>query len=89
MGPHFHLDYPADTVAYVVINGPDVFERCVVPYLRSEIAENPDFRTNDPLDDAIKHAFKLATMVCWNLCSFWLCLLTDCVFFVFSRNWRT
>lgn len=64
MGPRFALDYPPATVAYVVISGPEVFEKCVLPYLKKELVANPAIQEiNDPLDDAVVNAFKTAQSV--------------------------
>lgn len=48
----------------VVISGPDVFEKAVIPYLKSEVDKNVNFATADPLDEAMKHYFKLFAQVC-------------------------
>ncbi|CAL8069140.1 unnamed protein product [Orchesella dallaii] len=57
VGPKFQLDYPEDTLAFVIISGPDVFEKCIVPYVSCKLQENSDFHTKDPLDDSMKHVF--------------------------------
>ncbi|ODM94459.1 Methylmalonic aciduria and homocystinuria type C protein [Orchesella cincta] len=57
VGAKFRLEYPEDTLAFVIISGPDVFEKCIVPYVTCQLQENPDFRTEDPLDDSMKHVF--------------------------------
>jgi len=46
-------------VAYAVISGPDTFEKCVVPYLKSAVRADPNLHTNDPLDDAMVNAFSI------------------------------
>lgn len=63
VGSHFALDYPPNTVAFVVLSGPDVFEKCVLPYLHSVLSQDPHREINDPLDDAMVHGFKLAQQV--------------------------
>jgi len=63
VGPRFALGYPPNTVAFVVISGPEVFEKCVLPYLKKELAANPQLQEiNDPLDDAIVNSFKIAQL---------------------------
>ena len=68
VGPKFALDYPPDTVAVVVISGPDVFEKAVIPYLKSEVEKNVNFATGDPLDEAMKYYFHLFAQVCKGRC---------------------
>jgi len=61
VGPKFQLNYPKDTLAFVIINGPHVFEKCIVPYTKARIMEDPDFHSNNLMDDSIKHAFTIVT----------------------------
>jgi hypothetical protein len=63
VGPKFTLDFAPATLAFVVISGPDTFEKCVLPYLQSELDKNPNAETNDPLDDAMVDAFSRVKQV--------------------------
>lgn len=63
VGPRFYLDFPENTVALVVLSGPDVFEKCVIPYLKEKNQENVEFSTADPLDDSMKYTFTTITKV--------------------------
>ena len=51
-------------MALVVLSGPEAFEKCVIPYLKSKLLECPDYVTVDPLDASMKHTFAEITKVC-------------------------
>ena len=48
---HFNLDYKEDTLAFLVLNGPSMFENVFLPYIK-----NLDVSaiSNDPLDECMK-----------------------------------
>ncbi|CAG7835287.1 unnamed protein product [Allacma fusca] len=59
VGSKFALNVPEDTVAFVVISGPTIFEKCVIPFLRNQVGRNNSFCTIDPLDETMKFMFRL------------------------------
>jgi len=50
----FQIDYSYNAMALVVLSGPDTFEECVLPYVRTQLEKRPDFTTCDPLDECMK-----------------------------------
>lgn len=65
VGPEYALKYPDDTLAFLVISSPSMFERAFLPYLnfvvdKSLLKENSGF---DPLDKCMQHYFNLLKKV--------------------------
>lgn len=52
----FQLPYHPDTLAYVIISAPSMFEKCFVPFVEDE---NSLRSTIDPLDQCMKYHFNL------------------------------
>ena len=56
----FHLDYPEDTLAFVIISQPSMFEKAFLPFLASHYksgTSSPELR--DPIDECMLHYFSL------------------------------
>ncbi|XP_059840142.1 cyanocobalamin reductase / alkylcobalamin dealkylase [Hypanus sabinus] len=53
--PHFHLQYPDDTLAFVILSTPQMFEKAFKPFLA--IMKLPGVR--DPIDECVAHYFSL------------------------------
>ncbi|XP_036378544.1 cyanocobalamin reductase / alkylcobalamin dealkylase [Megalops cyprinoides] len=52
LSPSFHLPYPEDTLAAVVLSTPSMFERAFIPFLESHSCEG----VTDPIDQCIRHS---------------------------------
>ncbi|GCC26940.1 cyanocobalamin reductase / alkylcobalamin dealkylase isoform X1 [Chiloscyllium punctatum] len=53
--PSFHLQYQDDTLAFVVLSTPQMFEKAFKPF----IAEKPLTTIRDPIDECVVHYFSL------------------------------
>ncbi|XP_067846229.1 cyanocobalamin reductase / alkylcobalamin dealkylase isoform X2 [Heptranchias perlo] len=53
--PCFHLQYPDDTLAFVVLSTPQMFEKAFKPF----IVEKQFSIVRDPIDDCVAHYFTL------------------------------
>ena len=53
VSPKFHLSFPPDTLAFVVISQPAMFEKAFLPFLTSESRTG----LNDPIDECMMHYF--------------------------------
>jgi len=58
--PKFRLDYPPNTLALVLLSGPDTFEKCILPYIQTQMNRLADFSSIDPLDESMKCVFAAA-----------------------------
>jgi len=59
----FRMPHSEDTLAFVVISRPSMFERAFVPFLaRREKAEQTDFR-GDPIDECMRECLQRAVQV--------------------------
>ena len=89
VGPRFHLNYDDSTLAVVIISGPDTFEKCVIPYVKTQLVRDEEFYCRDPLDDSMKCIFRLLTHVSPTITSL-DCLISSFLmidlFVVISRN---
>lgn len=56
VSPKFQYELPKDTLAFVVISGPQMFEKCIIPYVKARFEECPDFQSDDLMNDSVKHA---------------------------------
>lgn len=61
LSPAHHLQYPADTLAVVVLSSPSMFERCFLPFLRSQCCEG----LRDPIDQCSAHTVSSAVSLVW------------------------
>ena len=57
VGNKFLLDYPSDTLAFVVISQPNMFEKAFLPYLSKTKLE----ALHDPIDECMLHFFSIIT----------------------------
>ena len=57
VGEKFFLNFPADTLAFVVISQPSMFENAFLPYLASTQLE----ALHDPIDECMLHYFSKVT----------------------------
>ena len=65
VGPRFYLDYPENTLALVIISGPDTFEKCIIPFIQSQSVKSLEVPKFDPLDGSMKHIFhELHQVIC-------------------------
>ena len=55
MQPSFHLPYKEDTVAYVILSVPSMFEKCLIPFIKDD--EFDCLSNQDPLDQCMKEVF--------------------------------
>ena len=55
MAAPFHLDIPDDTVAFVIISTPDMFEKAFKPF----ITRQDCLSVRDPIDECVAHYFLL------------------------------
>ncbi|KAM4640630.1 cyanocobalamin reductase / alkylcobalamin dealkylase [Discoglossus pictus] len=54
--PAFHLPYPGDTLAFVVLSAPSMFEKSFKPFLAQHKLE----KLRDPIDQCVSHHMSLA-----------------------------
>lgn len=59
MSNKFTLNFPGDTLAFVVLSQPSMFEKTFLPYLKTDAFERNSPR--DPIDQSIVEALKVAT----------------------------
>ena len=54
----FHLDHPPDTLAFIIISQPRMFEAAFLPFLRSSVSGDVDLSSlQDPVDQCMLHYF--------------------------------
>ncbi|KAM9325499.1 cyanocobalamin reductase / alkylcobalamin dealkylase [Gastrophryne carolinensis] len=56
LDPVFHLSYPPDTLAFVVVSVPSMFEKAFLPFLREQKLHS----LRDPIDQCVSHHMELA-----------------------------
>uniref|UniRef100_A0A8C5Q235 Cyanocobalamin reductase / alkylcobalamin dealkylase n=1 Tax=Leptobrachium leishanense TaxID=445787 RepID=A0A8C5Q235_9ANUR len=56
LDPPFHLPYPEDALAFVVLSVPSMFERTFIPFLREHKLQE----LRDPIDQCVAHQISLA-----------------------------
>ncbi|KAM4721986.1 cyanocobalamin reductase / alkylcobalamin dealkylase isoform 2-T2 [Rhinophrynus dorsalis] len=54
--PAFHLSYPEDTLAFVILSTPSMFEKAFKPFLR----QHPLQKLRDPIDQCVSYHMSLA-----------------------------
>ena len=54
VAPKFHLDHPEDTLAFVIISQPAMFEKAFLPFLSSHYRPGLAGR-RDPIDECMLH----------------------------------
>jgi methylmalonic aciduria homocystinuria type C protein len=53
VAPVFRFDLPGDTIAFIVISRPDMFEKAFMPF----ITKQDCLSVNDPIDECVAHHF--------------------------------
>lgn len=56
LSPSFHLPYPDDTLAVVVLSTPAMFEQAFLPFLEQRRIQKP----SDPIDQCVRHCISTA-----------------------------
>ncbi|XP_068098622.1 cyanocobalamin reductase / alkylcobalamin dealkylase [Hyperolius riggenbachi] len=56
LDPVFHLSYPADTLAFVVLSIPSMFEKAFKPFMRGQKLQS----LRDPIDQCVAHHMAMA-----------------------------
>lgn len=57
----FHLSYPEDTLAVVVLSTPSMFEQAFLPFMEEQGCQ----RLSDPIDQCVKHCVSSAVSQCF------------------------
>ena len=56
MNPRFHLSFNPDTLACLVISTPEMFEKCLIPFIKDD--QYDCLSSQDPLDQCMKDVFQ-------------------------------
>ncbi|KAG8555085.1 hypothetical protein GDO81_017577 [Engystomops pustulosus] len=62
--PSFHLSYPPDTLAFVVLSAPSMFEKSFKPFLAQHKLHN----LRDPIDQCVAHHMGLVKEKMFGVC---------------------
>jgi len=55
VSPKFHLEYPENTLAFIIISQPSMFEDAFIPFLKTQYKDTSSLR--DPIDECMLHYF--------------------------------